>query len=212
MHRASNKLAAIVVSLIIVAFGSPLSALAVSVDFSNAAFAATGRGQTSTPIGHAEFCLVHRSECGPNTNLVNAVELTAGNWQQLIDVNNRFNTEVTPVTDAKLYNVAELWTYPSGSGDCEDFVLAKRRALMEMGWPASTLLITVVRQHNGEGHAVLMVRTDRGDLILDNQDALIKVWTDTPYQYLKRQSQADSGKWVDIFDTPARLASVAAIN
>ena len=211
MQRASQKLALIVFSIVLAAFGSPLSALALSVDFSNPAFAATGRNQTSTPIGHAEFCVLHRSECGPNSRMVSAVELSSNNWQQLIDINNSYNTRITPVTDAQLYNVAEFWTYPDGYGDCEDFALAKRRALIEAGWPASTLLITVVRQRNGEGHAVLMVRTDRGDLILDNQDALIKLWTDTPYEFLKRQSQADAGKWVDIYDNPTRLASVGAV-
>ncbi|MBU1174346.1 MAG: transglutaminase-like cysteine peptidase [Alphaproteobacteria bacterium] len=184
----------------------PMPAFALNVDLSNPAFAATGRMQTSTPIGHAEFCHFHRTECGPNTALVSAVELTPDNWQQLIAINNRFNTGITPVTDAQLYNVAEFWTYPDRFGDCEDFALAKRRALIEIGWPQSTLLITVVRQKNGEGHAVLMVRSDRGDLILDNQDALIRLWTDTPYQYLKRQSQADAGKWVDIVDDDNRLA------
>jgi predicted transglutaminase-like cysteine proteinase len=72
---------------------------------------------------------------------------------------------------------------------------------MEAGWPASTLLIAVVRQGDGSGHAVLMVRTDRGDLVLDNQEASIRVWNETPYQYIKRQSQAHAGQWVDMIDT-----------
>jgi predicted transglutaminase-like cysteine proteinase len=182
--------------------------MAIAIDFANPAFAATGNSQTSTPIGHAEFCQLHRAECGDNNVMVDAVALTEAKWQQLIDVNNGFNTTVTPETDEQLYRVAEFWTYPNGAGDCEDYALAKRRALLKEGWPASTLLLTVVRQLNGEGHAVLMVRTDRGDLVLDNQDALIRVWTDTPYQFLKRQSQANAGKWVDIYDPPTRLASL----
>ena len=206
MYGAIRTVAVFAVSILVGALVPALPAYALNVDFSNPAFAATGRVQTSTPIGHAEFCQLHRGECGPNRQLVSAVELTSDNWQQLIDVNNRYNSNVRPVTDAKLYNVAEFWTYPDQYGDCEDYVLAKRRALIEAGWPASTLLITVVRQRNGEGHAVLMVRTDRGDLVLDNQDALIKLWTETPYEYLKRQSQADSGKWVDIYDNTDRLA------
>jgi predicted transglutaminase-like cysteine proteinase len=60
--------------------------------------------------------------------------------------------------------------------------------------------MAVVRQPNGEGHAILMVRTDRGDLVLDNQDGLVKLWNETPYQFLKRQSQTDQGQWVDIID------------
>ncbi len=208
MELASRTLSAFAVYVSIAFFGMATPAFAISVDFSNPAFAAAGRAQTSTPVGHAEFCNFHRTECGPNRELVSAVTLDQTNWQQLLAINTKFNTSIMPATDAQLYHVPEYWTYPNGFGDCEDFALAKRRALIEAGWPASTLLMTVVRQKNGEGHAVLMVRTDRGDLILDNQDALIKLWNDTPYQYLKRQSQADAGKWVDLYDSATRLASL----
>ena len=184
-----------------------LPAAAASIDTANPAFAPTG-GMTSIPVGHAEFCRTNRSECGRNASVVEAVELDEGRWKELLSVNQKFNAEVKPVTDSDLYNVAEFWTYPKGAGDCEDYVLAKRRALIERGWAASTLLMAVVRQPNGEGHAVLMVRTDRGDLVLDNQEGLVKVWNDTPYQYLKRQSQSDQGKWVDIIDN--RAVHVAA--
>lgn len=208
MHGASLKQAAVALTLLAGTFGAIESARAVSVDFSNVAFAATGRSQTSTPIGAAEFCQLHRAECDPNTVIVDAVPLTEAKWRHLIAINNSFNTSITPMTDEQLYRVPEFWTYPNGAGDCEDYALAKRHALIENGWPASTLLMTVVRQKNGEGHAVLMVRTDRGDLILDNQNALVQVWTETPYEYLKRQSQADPSRWVSIFDTPTRLASL----
>lgn len=157
-------------------------------------------GQTSIPIGHVEFCKTHRGACGPNADVVDKVTLTKALWQQLLDVNNKVNTTVTPVTDMALYHVAEYWTYPHGYGDCEDYALEKRRELIAMGWPASTLLMTVARQTNGEGHAVLTVRTDRGDLILDNQNGLIRLWENTPYHYLKRQSQVNSAEWVAIVD------------
>jgi predicted transglutaminase-like cysteine proteinase len=207
MVRGKSGRALVTAVVLVGGLASAGKALALNVDFTNPAFAAIGHKQASTPIGHAEFCHFHRGECGPNAQIVDAVALTEVKWKQLIAVNNQLNTAITPVTDEQLYHVPEFWTYPEGYGDCEDYALAKRRALMQDGWPASTLLMTVVRQKNGEGHAVLMVRTDRGDLILDNQDALIKVWTDTPYQYLKRQSQTDSSKWVDIFDPPTRLAA-----
>lgn len=180
-------------------------AAGASVDFSNAAFAPVS-GPTSTPIGAAEFCKAHRGECGPSVRPVEAATLTEASWQLLIAVNDHVNTTVKPVTDADFYKVAEYWTYPvSGEGDCEDFALEKRRLLIANGWDASTLLMTVVRQANGEGHAVLMVRTDRGDLVLDNQDGRVLLWTDTPYEFVKRQSQTDSRKWVGITDFRAPL-------
>ncbi|MEM7069427.1 MAG: transglutaminase-like cysteine peptidase, partial [Pseudomonadota bacterium] len=98
------------------------------------------------------------------------------------------------------YNTEEFWTYPTNFGDCEDYVLMKRHMLMERGWPASSLLITVVRQPNGEGHAVLTVRTDRGDFILDNLETKVKPWNETPYTYLKRQAEDHSGRWIALKD------------
>jgi predicted transglutaminase-like cysteine proteinase len=180
-----------------------MPAKAASIDFSNPAFAPVG-GLTSIPIGAAQFCKTHRGECTSLATLEAAVPLTQRLWDQLIDVNNAINAAIVPVTDEQLYKVSEYWTYPDGAGDCEDFALAKRKALISEGWNPSTLMIAVVKQQNGEGHAVLMVRTDRGDLVLDNQESQVLVWNETPYHFLKRQSQADAGKWVDLVDGRGR--------
>ncbi|WP_196258726.1 transglutaminase-like cysteine peptidase [Pelagibacterium limicola] len=175
----------------------------------HAAFASVGN-QTSIPVGHAEYCVRLPHECQPLEKVAN-IALTDALWRDLQEVNNHYNTTITAASDRDIYGVDEFWTYPSrGYGDCEDFALAKRAALIERGWPASTLLISVVMQPNGEGHAVLMVRTDRGDLILDNQESLIKVWTDTPYTFLKRQSQAHAGQWVDILDARDNIVTATA--
>lgn len=182
------------------AFILAVPARADQVDFTNPAFAPAG-GLTSIPVGASEFCKSHRSECKANPNAIGAMELTEAGWAELVQVNNVVNTAVTAMTDEDYYKVAEYWAYPDdGYGDCEDYALAKRKALIEAGWNASTLLVTVVREPEGTGHAVLMVRTDRGDLVLDNQDGRILVWNETPYTYLKRQSQADAGQWVDLVD------------
>jgi predicted transglutaminase-like cysteine proteinase len=197
-------------------FGAMLALLAIAapaqaLDTTNVAFVQTATDNTSIPVGHAEFCKSRPSECAPNSEIVPAVSLTEGLWQQLLTVNASVNQAVVPVTDQNLYQVAEFWTYPNGYGDCEDYVLAKRRTLIDAGWPASALLIAVVKQASGEGHAVLMVRTDRGDLVLDNQVGSIDLWSSTPYQYVKRQSQADAGKWVDMLDTRETVTATAAI-
>ena len=185
-------------------FAGPAVA-ASSVDLSNPAFAPTG-GATSVPIGASEFCKTHGVDCRPNAG-PQIEALTDRNWQQLVAVNDAVNSAVSPITDQDLYNVTELWTYPAGRGDCEDFALEKRRQLIANGWSPGALMMTVVRQANGEGHAVLMVRTDRGDLVLDNQDGRVLVWNDTPYEFVKRQSQTDPRKWVGITDTRLVLAS-----
>lgn len=188
------------------AFILVMPAKAASIDFTNPAFARVA-GQTSIPVGHAEFCKSHRAECGPNRNAIDATSLSKGLWAELVQVNNAVNAAVIPVSDQEYYHVAEYWAYPDGYGDCEDIALAKRRALIENGWNPSTLLLAVVREGNGNGHAVLMVRTDRGDLILDNQDGRILLWNETPYQYLKRQSQAHAGQWVDFVDNHLQIVA-----
>ena len=193
-----------------------LLALAVApaqaFDTTNVAFVQTVGGTTSIPVGHAEFCQHRPDECRANPNPIAAVPLTEGLWQQLLTVNAGINQAVIPVTDQDLYQVAEFWTYPNGYGDCEDYALAKRRELINAGWPASALLMAVVKQANGEGHAVLMVRTDRGDLVLDNQIATIDLWSQTPYKFIKRQSQANAGQWVDMIDDRDIVITTAGIN
>jgi predicted transglutaminase-like cysteine proteinase len=179
-------------------------------DLANPAFAPT-LGPTSIPIGHAQFCQQHRDECGAYDRVSDVATLTQELWEQLVAINNRMNSEIVPITDEDLYGVSEFWTYPDGYGDCEDIALAKRRALIEDGWDPGTLLMAVVREANGNGHAVLMVRTDRGDLILDNQDGLVRVWNETQYQFVKRQSQANAGEWVQINDTRP-VVTVASTN
>lgn len=194
--RHAVRCAAIALLMLV---GAIQGAGADQIDLTNPAFAPIGN-PTSIPVGHAEFCKSHRDECGVNANAVPMTILTEARWQQLLQVNAVINAAVVPITDMDYYKVSEYWAYPNGYGDCEDFVLAKRKALIESGWNASTLLITVVRERNGNGHAVLTVRTDRGDLVLDNQDSRVLLWNETPYQFLKRQSQASAGKWVDIID------------
>lgn len=183
---------------------------ASAIDFTNVAFIQTAAGNTSVPVGAMEFCRTHTSECQPNDKVVAATSLNESNWQQLLTINAYYNQNVVPVTDEELYHVAEFWTYPNGYGDCEDFALAKRRDLINAGWAPSTLMIAVVREANGNGHAVLIARTDRGDLVLDNQDGAVRLWTDTPYHYIKRQSQSNPAQWVEMIDN--RVLVVAANN
>lgn len=166
-------------------------------------------GKTSQPVGHHELCSRIKAECNETTRNAEPVQLTVKRWNELIAVNDNVNTAIEPVTDEELYGRQEYWTYPDGKGDCEDFVLLKRRELIQSGWPAGSLLITVVRQTNGDGHAVLTVRTDRGDLVLDNLEPKIKLWGETEYQFLKRQSEHHSGRWVSIEDDrPTLVGSI----
>lgn len=155
--------------------------------------------RTTQPVGHYEFCQRDPGECAQKSS-GRPVELTRSLWAAMVDINNTVNVMVEPKTDMEIWGREELWSYPEKVGDCEDYVLEKRRELMKLGVPAGNLLITVVRQPNGDGHAVLTVNTTRGDYILDNLEPRVLAWTDTDYTYLKRQSAKNSGAWVTIND------------
>lgn len=172
----------------------------------NAPWMATGE-RTSQPIGHYEFCERHASECAVTSRNGAPLTLTPEIWAQIVAVNASVNQRIAPRTDLEVWGKEEYWEYPVTAGDCDDYMLLKRRELMALGIPASTLLFTVVRQPNGEGHAVLTARTDRGDFILDNLDPRVMIWNETDYTYLKRQSTTDSGAWVSIRDGRDLLVS-----
>jgi predicted transglutaminase-like cysteine proteinase len=115
------------------------------------------------------------------------------------------------MTDLEHWGVIERWNYPDdGYGDCEDYVLLKRRMLTQAGWPREALLITVVRDKKGDGHAVLTVKTDRGEFILDNQEPEVLPWTKTGYRFVKRQSQSDPNVWVSLDEPRRSPATVSA--
>ena len=175
-------------------------------------FMPTGR-TTLQPVGHYEFCQREPSECRTSYPRNKPIKMTSDLWETLVAVNNAVNTLVQPRTDLELWGVEEYWSYPDLYGDCEDYVLEKRRLLIKAGLPASNLLITVVRRHNGEGHAVLTVSTTKGDFVLDNMEARILPWSATAYQYLKRQSKRSAAQWVSITDgRDAAVSSVSSNN
>lgn len=173
--------------------------IAGSADFAAAA-AMRISGPTSPPIGHVQFCREHPDDCRVDARPDQVVRLTQAAWSQLKAVNLGVNTAVLPATDMQIYGVLEKWDYPKLAGDCEDYALEKRRELIADGWPESALLMTVVKDEAGDGHAVLTVRTDRGELILDNKTDVVEAWNLTPYRYLKRQSTRDAGAWDQIED------------
>jgi predicted transglutaminase-like cysteine proteinase len=127
-----------------------------------------------------------------------APKVTDYGWDVIKEINRAVNFSVMPKTDLELFGKEEVWTYPDIAGDCEDYVLLKRHMLMERGFSAADVLITVVRKPDGEGHAVLTLRTSEGDFVLDNLEDEVKLWRDTPYSYLKRQASNNSGRWVTI--------------
>lgn len=155
-----------------------------------------------TPIGWVEFCIEYDPECKTRPSLPRDVVLSAAAWKDLQRINLWVNANVKPMTDMDHWGVVERWNYPDdGYGDCEDYALQKRKMLLQAGWPREALLMTVVRDQHGDGHAILTVKTDKGEYILDNQTDAIMLWSDTGYRFVKRQSQADPNIWVALGDS-----------
>jgi len=118
-------------------------------------------------------------------------------------VNERVNRTILAVRDQDHWGVVDRWDYPDdGLGDCEDIQLLKRKLLIEAGLPRRALRMTVVIDEQGTGHAVLMVRTDHGDFILDNKRDAVLTWQRTGYLYVKREGD-DGSAWVRLGGSPA---------
>jgi predicted transglutaminase-like cysteine proteinase len=164
-------------------------------------FVSLGQG-ARPPIGWVDFCTENKRECHVQPLEARDVVLTPESWRDLVRINKQVNSKIQPLTDLEHWGVVERWSYPDdGYGDCEDYVLLKRRMLIQAGWPRQALLITVVRDQRGDGHAVLTVKTDKGEFILDNQNQEILLWSDTNYRFVKRQSQTNPNVWVSLGDT-----------
>ena len=157
-------------------------------------------GQTTyTPIGWAEFCQRYKGHCEPTRNRAVEVASTDANVALIYNVNKQVNHAIKAMTDIEHWRAIDRWDYAEdGSGDCEDYALVKRKLLLAAGLPQGALLMTVVRDENLDGHAVLTVRTDRGDLVLDNMSDQLHLWFRTPYRFVKIQSQQDPNTWVSI--------------
>ncbi|MFD9901893.1 transglutaminase-like cysteine peptidase [Mesorhizobium sp. NPDC059025] len=176
-----------------------IAAAVWAVPSASAAGAMATGGPTTQPIGHYEFCKTRPAECSVRPKDLAPARLTSALWGKLTRVTASVNAAVKPLSDLEIYGKDEVWAYPDkGVGDCEDYVLEKRRRLARQGISLANLLVTVVRKPDGEGHAVLTVRTDKGDFVLDNLTDKVKPWDQSGYRFLKRQAIDNTGRWVSI--------------
>jgi predicted transglutaminase-like cysteine proteinase len=155
-------------------------------------------GQAVAPFGAVQFCELNPAECFAAPMREQRFQATPERLSELDAVNRHVNAIIKPMTDMEIYGVNERWVIPADRGDCEDYGLLKRQILIKRGWPASALLMTVVRDEKGQGHAVLTARTAQGDYILDNVVDELKIWNQTPYDYIMRQSYIDPKVWVSL--------------
>lgn len=152
---------------------------------------------TLAPFAHVKFCMQNPAECRKSGGSA-VIALTSYREGQLKRINAGVNRSVRAVNDSSAIDGGDVWRASGGSGDCEDFALIKRKRLIAMGWSPRALRIAVVRTGQGEGHAVLVVKTSRGDLVLDNRTSAIRNWKNTDLRWIKIQSQDNPRIWLAI--------------
>jgi predicted transglutaminase-like cysteine proteinase len=157
-------------------------------------FISTSR-YTLAPFAFVRFCRDNRADCQAETGETTVV-LTPQKRSELHALNSSINRSIRPVNDDA--SEGDNWQADVSSGDCEDFALTKRRHLIAQGWPARSLRIAVARTQSGEGHAVLVVKTTEGDLVLDNRFSAIRTWNKTDLNWVKIQSGDNPRLWLEI--------------
>ncbi len=166
--------------------------------YSSASYAPVG-ASTSVPWGWVDFCQRYAGECDQGSLPALDVNLTQRAISDIARVNQWVNAHVEPETDMDHWGLADRWDYPlDGKGDCEDYALLKRKTLIDLGYPRQALLMTVVKDGDEEGHAVLTIKTNKGEFVLDNLNDEMRPWTATGYRFVKRQSQTDQNVWLTI--------------
>jgi predicted transglutaminase-like cysteine proteinase len=154
---------------------------------------------TLAPMAFTRFCLEYPAECKPQ-RLVFAgdrIELNIRRWAELEDVNRTVNSSIHPARNEEGL-AGKKWLLGPARGDCNDYAVTKRHELITRGWPARTVLLSEVVTVSGEHHLVTVVRTDSGDLVLDNLTNQIVPWSRTPYRWVRIQMPRNPNYWASI--------------
>ena len=166
---------------------------------------------TRVPYGWADFCTRRVEEC--RVDVLDPVDVVmSGKVEKVLaEVNAEVNAEIEPVSNLEHWGtLLDHWDYPTdGKGDCKIYALWKRKQLLDRGFPRQALLMTIVRDLEGNGHTILTVKTDKGDFILDNMVGEVRLWDETGYKFVKRQSQTDPNVWVSV--GPATIKKTTAV-
>lgn len=142
----------------------------------------------------AHHCVSHKADCEKGSGEAR-IDLTPKLRRELRQVNFQINRAIEPVNDVP---GEDSWQADVTSGDCEDYVLTKRKRLIELGWSPNALRIAVTYTAENTGHAVLVVSTTKGDLVLDNRHNAVLDWRDTDLRWVKIQSPDNPLKWNEI--------------
>lgn len=156
------------------------------------------------PFAHARFCLQYPEDCrtGVRASDRNGFVLDAARWGELSEVNREVNRSIRPQRNAGGV-MAERWLVWPRAGDCNDYAVTKRHALLKRGWPADALLLAEALTPSGEHHLVLVVRARNGEFVLDNMTDSILTYARVRYQWLRVQSPRNPKFWFAVKQFPA---------
>lgn len=148
------------------------------------------------PDGAVGLCETIDWACAPGNGRAAGAAVLA----EAAAVNRAANAMIRPVTDLAQYGVAERWSLPSErGGDCEDYAIYKKGALIGAGVSPDRLLLATTLDRRNKAHAVLVLRTEMGDFVLDNARDEVLPWDRTDYVFLRMQDPARPRAWVSVF-------------
>lgn len=153
------------------------------------------RADAPAPAGAVALCSEYKWACARSARSKTAFPENA--VETMRRVNLAANRSIRPVPDITQYAVTERWSLPTArGGDCEDYALYKKRALIDEGFPPERLLLASVLDRKLQPHAVLIVRMGPVDLVLDNLTGRIVSWDKTGYTFLRMQNPQRPDRWI----------------
>lgn len=163
-----------------------LVAAMVVVSFAIAGSGATLAAGVTVPLGFRMMCIKTPEEClgGGSSD----VEATKEVMATLKRVNAHVNRSIIPEAGGPV-----IWRVGVAAGDCDEYAATKRNLLIRAGIPASAIRFAYVKVR-GEGHAIVVVRTSRGDFVLDNLHRSVRPLAQTGYRIIS-MSGANPRDW-----------------
>lgn len=195
MANSLSAIALVVASLLASSSGEAAGIYPVGLDRAPSIQATT---PTLAPFQHIRFCIRYPSDCQTDLAAPDRVELTPELFDLMDTINGEVNSAISPTAKRYGSNLGDGWNIAPFSGDCNDYAVTKRHALLQRGVPSRSLRLSVVKTASGIGHLVLVVSTTKGPLVLDNLANSIRPWHVTGYQWLKIQSADNANYWYDI--------------
>jgi predicted transglutaminase-like cysteine proteinase len=154
---------------------------------------------TLAPVAFTQFCFKYPGDCKPQRlfSAGDRIELDQMHLSEIESINHDVNSSIHPERNEDGL-AGEKWLLSPLRGDCNDYAVTKRHQLIARGWPARTVLLSEVVTLSGEHHLVTIVRTNSGDLVLDNLTDQIMPWSRTGYRWVRIQTPKNPNYWASI--------------